>query len=94
MLLFVHPEQGGAANAAIDVDGGLVFGVRQAQVQARDPIAFGAVAWSLSRQMLHGAAHYFQWRERNRAIITDISHERGGDKNYVMDTPQKVQREI
>jgi hypothetical protein len=36
----------------------------------------------------------FQGRERNRAIITDISHERGGDKNYVMDTPQKVQREI
>ena len=45
MVVFVYPNQRGATDAAIDVDGGLVFAVRQAQVQARDSIAFGAVAW-------------------------------------------------
>jgi hypothetical protein len=93
MVISVYPNQRGAADAAIDIDGGLVFAVRQAQVKVGHPIAFGAVAWCLSRQLLHGALQ-FQRRERNVAFSSPILAMPGGDKNYVTASPQKVQKEI
>lgn len=61
-------------SAAVGVDGGLVFAVRHAQVQTRDPIASGAVAWCLSRYLLHGAAPISMAGAQRRVLITDISH--------------------